>query len=270
MRELNGKTAFVTGGGSGIGLAIAKSLAREGVAVAVADIDGESAAAAAKEIETAGGRAVSVRCDVTDEGSLEAAADEARERLGPAHILVNNAGAFTTGPVEESERRDWEWLLEVNVVGVANGLRLFLPRMRALGEPAHIVNTASVSGHIPVAGLSIYTATKFAVVGLSECLRLELADSPIDVSVLCPGIVKTSLLHSSRRHRAEKHGGGEAAAAPADSPMGAVIETGSDPQDVGDRVVAAIRANDFYVLTHPNLRPAFEKRFEEILASYRG
>lgn len=96
MRELSGKTAFVTGGGSGIGLAIANSLAREGVAVAVADIDGESAAAAAKEIETDGGRAVPVRCDVTDEASLEAAADEAQDELGPAHILVNNAGAFTS------------------------------------------------------------------------------------------------------------------------------------------------------------------------------
>lgn len=265
MQDLSGKSAFVTGAASGIGFAIAEALAAHGVSVAVADIDREAAIDAAARIEALGGRAVPVYCDVTDEGSVAKAADEAAAELGAAQILVNNAGAFTMCALEESERRDWEWLIDVNVHGVVNGLRTFLPRMRASGEPAHIVNTASVSGHIPVAGLSIYTATKFAVVGLSECLRLELAGAPIEVSVLCPGIVKTGLLDTSRKHRADKYGGG---ALDGTSPMAAVVETGSDPREVGEQVVAAIQAGDFYVLTHPGLRPAFEQRFEEIRGSF--
>ncbi len=119
----------------------------------------------------------------------------------------------------------------------------------------------------PVAGLSIYTATKFAVVGLSECLRLELVDSPIGLSVLCPGIVKTGLLESSHKHRAARHGGSEVNGG---APMAAVIESGTDPAMLGDQVVEGVKAGDFYILTHPNLRPAFELRFEEILKGFRG
>jgi len=171
------------------------------------------------------------------------------------------------GLLEETRRRDWEWLLELNVLGVVNGLHTFLPRMRAHGEPAHIVNTASVSGHIPVGGLSIYTASKYAVVGLSECLRLELAGSSIGVSVLCPGIVRTGLLESSRRHRPDRHGGSDSE--PVGNEMGAVIETGTDPAELSQAVVDAVKAGDFYIFTHPNTRPALEQRFREILSAYR-
>lgn len=264
MKDLNGKAAFVTGGASGIGLAIAKSLAARGAHVALADIDEAAAQAAASEIERAGGRAFGVHCDVTSEESLERAADAVAAELGDVRILVNNAGAFAVGGLETTSRSDWEWLLELNVIGVTNGLRLFLPRMRALGGDAHIVNTASVSGHIPVAGLSIYTASKFAVVGLTECLRLELADSPIGISVLCPGIVKTSLLETSPKHRPDRHGG--VGAEP--GPMQSVIESGSDPAELGEQVADAIQAGDFYVLTHPPLKGAFKARFDEILKSY--
>jgi NAD(P)-dependent dehydrogenase (short-subunit alcohol dehydrogenase family) len=265
MQDLNGRAAFVTGAASGIGRAIADSLAREGAAIAVADIDLAAAERASKEIEAAGGRAVPIHCDVTSEESLARAADAASEALGPIHVLVNNAGAFTVGVLEETQRKDWEWLLEINVIGVVNGLHTFLPRMRAHGEPSHIVNTASVSGHIPVGGLSIYTASKYAVVGLTECLRAELADSPIGVSVLCPGIVKTGLLESSDRLRPERH----ASTNERDKSMDAVIESGSDPAELGDQVAAGIKAGDFYIFTHANLRPVFETRFNEILDAYK-
>lgn len=264
MQDLDEKVAFVTGGASGIGLAIARSLASRGARVALADVDEGAAVAAARDIEAGGGRAVGVHCDVTSEESLERAADATAAELGDVRIVVNNAGGFAVGALEATSRADWEWLLELNVIGVTNGLRLFLPRLKALGGEAHIVNTGSVSGHIPVAGLSVYTATKFAVVGLTECLRLELVGTTIGLSVLCPGIVKTSLLETSQRHRPDRHGG--AGADPI--PMQAIVDSGSDPALLGERVVHAIEANEFYILTHPQVRPAFEARFKDILASY--
>jgi NAD(P)-dependent dehydrogenase (short-subunit alcohol dehydrogenase family) len=265
LQDLNGKSAFITGAAGGIGRAIAESLAREGVAVAIADIDPDAAGKTCAAIEAQGGKAIPVACDVTQEESLRQAADEATAALGEIQLLVNNAGAFMLAGFEDTKKSDWEWLLEINVMGVVNGLHTFLPHMRAQNAPCHIINTASVSGHIPTPGLSIYTASKFAVVGLTESLRIELAGSSIGVSVLCPGIVKTGLLDSSRNHRAEKHG--PSTSGP--SPMDAVITQGSDPALLGDQVVDAVKAGEFYILTHPGLRPAFEKRFKDILASYR-
>lgn len=263
MQQLEGRNAFVTGGASGIGFAIARSLAARGVRVALADIDAAAAHRAAETIEAGGGRAFAVHCDVTSQTSLSDAADAVESALGEVRIVVNNAGGFTVGPLEQTQRSDWEWLLELNVVGVVNGLHTFLPRLRAQGGEAHILNTASVSGHLPVAGLSIYTASKFAVVGLTECLRLELANSPIGVSVLCPGIVRTSLLETSLRHRPERHGG----AGQGGIELGQLIEGGSDPAELGERVADAIESGEFYVFTHPHMRPAFERRFAEIVAS---
>lgn len=266
MQSIEGKIAFVTGAGSGIGRAIAMSLAKAGAAVAVADIDLASATNVSDEIRGAGGRAMPISCDVTSRKSIEEAADAVGSELGHVHVLVNNAGAFTVGALNETTRKDWEWILDINVLGVVNGLHVFLPRIQAHGEEAHIVNTASVSGHIGVAGLSIYTASKFAVVGLSECLRLELAGSRIGISVLCPGIVKTGLLETSQRHRGEEYGGPQSALA--GGGMNDVIESGTDPAEVGARVLAAIASDEFYIFTHPGLRPAFENRWNEIMKSY--
>ena len=265
MQDFQGKTAFITGGANGIGRAIAESFAREGAAVAIADIDLEAAASTCKEIEASGARAFPVRCDVTDPTSVSDAADEVANTLGPVHLLVNNAGAFTVNPIEETTHRDWEWLLEINVMGVVNGLHTFLPRMREHGEASHIVNTASVAGHIGGSGLSIYTASKFAVVGLSECLRLELEDSPIGISVLCPGIVKTNLIDSSVKNRPDRHGGRDANVGVDVAEMTA---SGSDPAAVGERVLRGVREGDFYILTHPELKRAFQSRFNRILGEY--
>jgi NAD(P)-dependent dehydrogenase (short-subunit alcohol dehydrogenase family) len=264
MQQMNGKSAFVTGGASGIGRAIAESLAREGVAVAIADIDPKAAELACKELEADGARAIPISCDVTSTESLALGLEVASKSLGPIHILANNAGAFSVGAIEETERRDWEWLFEINVIGVVNGLHTFLPHMRAHGEPSHIINTASIAGHIAGAKMGVYTASKFAVVGLTECLRAELADSTIGVSVLCPGIVKTGLIDSSRRHRPDRHGGREAD--PGDD-VASITASGSDPSMIGDQVVAAVKAGDFYIFTHPDLKPAFEARFRRILAA---
>ncbi len=265
MQQLEGRSAFITGAANGIGLAMARSFAAEGVAIAVADIDLEAAETARKEIESAGGRAVAIQCDVTSRDSLEAAADHATHALGSIHLVANNAGAFTTGNVSDSFAQDWEWILAINVMGVVNGLHTFLPRIRAHGEGGHIINTASISGHIPLAGLSIYTASKYAVVGLSECLSLELADENIDVSILCPGIVKTGLLETSARHRPDKHGGPMEVS---DESVSAIIETGTDPAILGDRVVEGVRKGELYIFTHPELRAAVQNRHQAILDAH--
>ncbi len=266
MNDLEERVAFITGGANGIGLSIATSLAREGVAVALADIDSTAAQHAQEKIEASGGRALAVPCDVTDVDSLARAADLTGEAFGPVHILVNNAGAFRSGAVADSKREDWEWLLEINLLGVVNGIHTFLPRMRAHDQGGHILNTASISGHVAVPGLGIYTATKFAVVGLSETLRVELAAESIDVSVLCPGIVQTGLLESSSRLRPERFGG--PIPEEEEGALSEVIEAGTDPVEIGERVVTAIRTGEFYIFTHPPLRVLVERRADEILAAY--
>ena len=265
MQDLRGKAAFVTGGANGIGRAIAEGFAREGVAVAIADIDAKAAEQTCKELVESGARAVPIECDVTSVESLANALEVASAALGSIHLLANNAGAFAVSPLEETERRDWEWLLEINVIGVVNGLHTFLPHMRDHGEPAHIINTASVAGHIAGPGFSAYTASKFAVVGLTECLNAELADSSIDVSVLCPGIVNTGLIDSSREHRPERHGG---RGTDPGLDVASITASGTDPAAIGDQVVAAVKAGEFYIFTHPDLKPVFEARFGRILAAH--
>ena len=265
MQELQGKTAFITGGANGIGRAIAESLAREGVAVAIADIDINAAKQTCKELEASGARAIPIECDVTSEESFANALEETTGTLGPIHLLVNNAGAFAVSPLEETRRRDWEWLLEINVIGVVNGLHTFLPHMRAHGEDAHSINTASVAGHFAGPGLSVYTASKFAVVGLTECLRAELADSPIGVSLLCPGVVQTGLIESSQANRPERHGG---RGADPGVDVTSITADGTDPAAIGEQVVAAVKAGKFYIFTHPDMKPVFESRFRRILAAH--
>ena len=265
MQELQGKTAFITGGANGIGRAIAESFAREGVAVAIADIDINAAEQTCRELEASGARAIPIECDVTSEESLAKALEKVSETLGPVHLLMNNAGAFAVSPLEETQRRDWEWLLEINVIGVVNGLHTFLPHMRAHGEDAHIINTASVAGHFAGPGLSVYTASKFAVVGLTECLRAELADSPIGVSLLCPGVVQTGLIESSQAHRPDRHGG---RGADPGVDATAITASGTDPATIGEQVVAAVKAGEFYIFTHPDMKPVFESRFRRILTAH--
>ena len=264
MKEIAGKTAFVTGAGNGIGRAIARALAAEAVAVAVADIDEAAAGQVAAEIEASGSRAVAVRCDVTDRASLEAARDETIRALGPIHILCNNAGVSAAAPFDITTPGDWRWMFEVNVMGVVNGLQVFLPHLRGHGQGAHIVNTASMAGLIPVGRMSAYGASKHAVVGLTECLEVELEGSGVGLSLLCPGIVNTELAASSRALRPEDARG-------VDPDSDRMLEeggrSGSDPAQVGDCVVEAIRSDSFYVISHPKLLRPFANRAARIQAA---
>ncbi len=268
MKDLNGKVAFVTGGGEGIGLAIARHLARAGMQVALGDVDQGALDRAAAKFREDGSEALTVIADVADLGAMEKAAATVADRFGKVHLLCNNAGVAVGGPAAESTEADWDWVMGVNLGGIVNGLAAFLPLILAHGEGGHIVNTASVAGLMATPGLSVYTASKFAAVGYSETLRLELAEEGIGVSVLCPGFVRTRI-HESGRNRPDRFGG----ALPADAPAGGAtlrehIETGLDPDQVGGLVVAAVRANEFFILTHPGLKPWIEERHDQLMQAF--
>src|SRR5258708_18867732 len=191
--ELRGKPAGVTGGASGIGRGRILRSAREGANVVVADLDEPGMAAVAGEAQALGVKALVVRTDVTELPQVQALAARAFEGFGAVHVLCNNAGVAAWGALETATHRDWQWVLGVNLWGVIHGVEAFVPRMIARGEPAHIVNTASMAGLIASKGLGVYNTSKYAVVGLSETLVKDLKPYRIGVSVLCPLGVETPI-----------------------------------------------------------------------------
>jgi len=266
MEKLEGRVAVITGGASGIGLGIARAFAGAGMKLALLDVEGCALSEAGDALAKRGAEVIGVRADVSEPSSLEAAAERVLARYGRIHVICNNAGVLTQGPLVESAERDWSWLVGVNLMGVAHGIRSFVPRIREHGEGGHVVNTASVAGLSAFPGLGIYGATKFAVMAISEALRSELAPEGIGVTVLCPGGVRTRI-HEAGRNRPAALGGPEADAARPHEMDGA-IETGMDPDRVGDCVLRAVRRNDPYALTHPEFREAFVARVAGILEAF--
>ena len=271
MERLEGRTAVVTGGGSGIGEGLAHACRAAGMRVVLADVEEDEAARVADDVRELGGEAVAVRADVSSFESVEELAARAYEAFGDVRLLCNNAGVLAVSPLVETPETDWEWTLGVNLMGPVHGVRAFAPRMRAQGGEAHIVNTASVAGTYAVGGLPIgvYTASKFALVGYSEALRLELAPDGIGVSVLCPGGVATRIREAGRNR---PHALGGPAAVPPDASGGAAPREGRppgmDPREVGERVLAGVRANRLYVFTHPDQRAPVEERHRRMMADY--
>lgn len=265
MRELRGKTSVITGAASGIGRAMALAFAAEGMNVVVADIEQAPADAVAGEVRATGVGAIAVRTDVADRRSVGALADRAYAEFGAVHLLCNNAGVVSFRTVQQTKDSDWDWVLAVNLHGVVYGLQAFLPRLLAQGGEAHIVNTASIAGLIPVElfGHVSYTTSKYAVVGLSESMRLELAADNIGVSVLCPGGVRTRL-GDAGRNRPAVFGGAE----PPRPGLGDGVLAGMDPADVARMVVRGVVDNRLYILTHPGTKAGVEARFRAILDAY--
>lgn len=264
MQELKDKVAVVTGGASGIGLGIARALAAEGCHVVVADVERAKAEEVAKGIVQRGVRSLAVICDVTERGQIEALADRAFAEFGHVDVLVNNAGVGAVGPLADALVRDLEWIFSVNVFGVWHGCSVFVPRMRASGRPGHILNTGSEhSLGIPFPGMGFYTASKHAVLALSDVLRRELEPHGIGVSILCPGAVKTEIWNAGR-NRSERFGG------PLQSPkeFRNLLAAGMDAEEVGRLAVAGIRRGDFFILSHPEVRAIVEARYQELLASF--
>jgi NAD(P)-dependent dehydrogenase (short-subunit alcohol dehydrogenase family) len=198
MENVEGTVAFITGGASGIGLGMAKVFSSAGMKVVIADIRQDHLDQAMSSFERAGDMIHPIKLDVTDRDAMENAAQETLQTFGKVHVLCNNAGVNLFGPIQQATYEDWDWVLSVNLGGVINGVQTFLPRIRSHGEGGHIVNTASMSGIYVSGGVGVYTTSKFAVVGLSEALCLDLQPDNIGVSVLCPGFVNSKIYDCGR------------------------------------------------------------------------
>ncbi|MYA18895.1 MAG: SDR family NAD(P)-dependent oxidoreductase [Chloroflexi bacterium] len=269
MEQLEGGTAVVTGGASGIGLGIARAAGGEGMHVVIADIEEGPGREAAATIAATGARALFARTNVMGPDSVEALADLAFSEFGRVDLLCNNAGVHHPGLVSEMSRQDWRWLLGVNLEGVIHALLAFLPRMLEQGGESHIVNTSSLAGLLPLRGGAGYTTSKFAVTGLTEVLRGELAPHGIGVSLLCPGPVNTNIGDSTRNRRsALDEDGGETADPEAQADVTAVTAGGMDPDLVGRIVIAGVVANDRYIIPHPERRPDIEARMTRLLQGF--
>jgi NAD(P)-dependent dehydrogenase (short-subunit alcohol dehydrogenase family) len=269
MKELKGKVAAVTGAASGLGRAMALAFANEGMHLALADVDGPNLASTENEIRSKGARAVSMQVDVSDEAQVEAFAKKTVSQLGAVHVVCNNAGVSPLGAAWENSVDEWRWILGVNLWGVIHGVRAFAPRLIAQGE-GHIVNTASVAGLISPPGTAAYNVTKHAVVALSETLHHDLRGrgSPVGVSVLCPAYVPTGIADSERNRPSHVQAAEKSDATLAREALlkKAVASGRLSAGDVARAVVAAVKEERFYILTHPRIKGAIEARMQDILA----
>jgi NAD(P)-dependent dehydrogenase (short-subunit alcohol dehydrogenase family) len=271
MHELAGKTAFVTGGASGIGLALGRAFAQAGMKVMLADIETEALAAAVKSLGDVGPGVRGINCDVADALSVERAAQATYRAFGNVHVVCNNAGVAAGGGIDHISLDNWRWVLDVNLMGVLHGIRSFLPHIRGHGEGGHIVNTASMAGMTGGLGFSPYTASKFAVVGMSEGLAAQLKPHGIGVSVLCPSYVRTGI-GASGRNRPQRYGASPTLdpASPAAAMVAEIalrLQAGLEPDAVAARVLDAVRNDELYVFTHPDSREEVDKRFAVIRAA---
>jgi NAD(P)-dependent dehydrogenase (short-subunit alcohol dehydrogenase family) len=270
MEEFRGKVAFITGGAGAIGLGLARAFLEEGMKVAIADLRGDALQRAVRALGAEGAHALPVELDVADRKAWLAAAERVSRDLGPVHLLCSNAGVNFIGPTHRATAEDWEFCLSVNLGGAINAVQAFVPRMIERGGGGHIVITSSVSGLFTSGGSGCYVTSKFALVGLGESLRADLAEHRIGVSVLCPGPVQSELFESSIALRPASMAatGSIPVIAPGerreDTP---IFATAPDGLQIGRQVVRGIRRNDLYILTHPEIRGMLEARSAALLAA---
>ena len=264
MQDLAGKVAVITGAASGIGLGCARTFARAGMKVALCDLRTAELKAAVKNVHALGGEAIGIPTDVSKHESVAHAAERVVREFGKIHIAMNNAGVVLRGlPMTEVTDEGWNWVLGVNLYGVIHGIQSFVPRIRAHGEGGHVINTASMAGlHVGNRQTGVYSASKFAVVALTEALEKDLAGTNIGVSVLTPAAVATDIYVHSAALRGARGGPNPFATTPAD------IAAGLAPDDVGARVLAGIRAGQFYLITHPDTRSWVAERYQRLMRAY--
>ena len=277
MQDVSGKVAFITGGASGMGLAMARSFSAAGMKVAIADIEQGALDRVVAEFKKTNAKVIGLKVDVTNRDAMEKAARDTIAAFGKVHVVCNNAGVAVGGPVDAMTYKDWDWVMKVNLDGVVNGVQTFVERIKSHGEGGHFVNTASMAGHLAIPGLGVYNTTKFAVVGMSDTMRADLAPHNIGVSVLCPGVVSTNIFNSGRNRPDDLKGEtdnstnlliGNVNDAERAAQMAQIMAGALDPAIVGDMVLAAIQANDPYIFTHPDLKAMVDERNAAISASF--
>ncbi|HEY1286699.1 MAG TPA: SDR family NAD(P)-dependent oxidoreductase [Burkholderiales bacterium] len=266
LNELGGKVAAVTGAASGLGRAMALAFAAEGMHVALADVDETGLTQTGKDVAARGMKSFSMRVDVSKAAEVEAFAEKCACELGAVHLVCNNAGVAVSGPVWETSEAEWQWILGVNLLGVVHGVRAFAPRLIAQDE-GHIVNTASVAGLISPPGMGAYCVSKHAVVTLSEALHHDLCEhgSRVGVSVLCPAYVPTGIADSERNGPTKVMTKSKERLAKEAALKKAVAAGKLSADEVARAVVAAVKGNRFYVLTHPGIKGAVRARMEDVL-----
>ena len=272
MDNFAGKVAVITGAGSGFGRELARIASKLGMNLVLADVQRDALDSTAAEMQAAGTPAIAEVVDFAKSEQVQRLADVAFGEFGNVHLLFNNAGVAGPGLLWETTEADWQWVMSVNLMGVVNGVRHFVPRMlaaNAQGEPGHIVNTASVAGLLCPPLLGVYNVSKHGVVALTETLYhdLRLAKSSIGVSVLCPGFVPTGIAQSERNRPADLAN----AAAPSAFQLAAKAQIDNDvasskitAAEVAQLTFDAIRTERFYVLTHPEMLPAVQARFDAV------
>ena len=268
MKELAGKTAFVTGGANGLGLSTACAFAREGMNVAIADCNETQLEPAKKKIENYGAEVIALHVDVSDFEAVQKAAEQTIAALGNVHVVVNNAGIGLSSDCFDTLIDDWRRIVGINLDGVAHGVFAFAKHMKDHDEGGHFVTVTSLAGLIAYPERSIYCAAKFGAVGFTETLRVDLADTNINVSLMCPGPMNTSIFAAQiarqkqlRKDYAEVDEETLERRHEANLRIGA---SGIDPDIAGDMVVHAVRNNRFYIFTHPGYQDFLSQRSAEM------
>lgn len=266
MQDLANRVAVITGAASGFGRELAIQCAGAGMRLALADLD-EAGIGATIALLPAGTETVTRRCDVSKPNDVEGLAEATYAKFGAAHLLFNNAGVAVSGPTWTTTLDEWKWVLDVNLMGVVHGIRSFVPRMLAQGEPAHIVNTASAAGLVSPPGSSVYCVSKHGVVTLSECLHQELAldNLPIGVSVLCPAFVQTGIGHSERHRPSDLADANPLGEVYAEQMRKAIAAGRLTASDIARITLDGVREGRFYIITHPTIKKAIEVRMQDIL-----
>ena len=267
MQHIAGKVAFITGGGSGAALGQAKVFSAAGCKVVIADIRQDHLDRGTAELKARGAQVHAITLDITDREAFKAAADEAEAVFGPVQLLFNTAGVSIFGPLERAAYEDYDWIMDVNFGGVVNGMQTFVPRMIAHGQGGHIINTASLGCFFAASVAGIYSASKFAVHGITMAMRDALAKYDIGVSVLCPANIRTNIAESIKTRPAQLSKSGYKVDEDEIRMLHEIYSQGMDPEELAGHVLEAVKKNQFYIIPYPEARGLLEGTFKQVIDS---
>lgn len=270
MTYYSNKTAFVTGAASGIGFALSEALLSKGAKVMMADMNGPGLSEAMAKLGGVSENLSSVICDVRDVTSVKAAAEQTIDTFGKVHMVMNNAGVALAGQSGRIKLEDWQWIVDINLMGVVYGVEIFTPLIKSHGEGGHILNTASMAGHMTTEYMPPYHATKYAVVGYSESIAQELKKHDIAVSCLCPTWVKSNIANSGD-DRPSAHGKSTKLSGmvkAAQENVSALVANGMEAHRMAELTLAMMAEKRMHVFNDPEARPAIDMRAKSLATDY--